>query len=129
MAGTEGLGGPCPNCGEMNCFIKKGTGTWYTFITCPDCFFAYGENADNMMEETYGIVTGSSVWKSLIYARGIESVEEIKSWRDDNDKFTVDSPFDLSEANKWVLNLCMCEENIIEDIIENADREEMYNND
>lgn len=103
MAGTEGLGGPCPRCGEMNCYIKKGTGTWYTFVACTDCYFAYGEHADNMAEETGGVVSGSTVWASLMSAHQIDSVDEIDDMELEDEQYTVECPFEFHEDDeKWL---------------------------
>jgi len=114
---TEGLGGPCPRCGEMNCFIKKGTGTWYTFIACPSCFFAYGENAGSMLEQTGGMVTGADVWIDVIAAHGIESVDELEEWKHVEKEFTVESPFTFKEEEDWVENMCVVSETVIRELI------------
>jgi len=116
MSGTEGLGRPCPRCGEMNCFIKKGSGTWYTFIACPSCYFAYGENADSMSEQTGGIVGGAEVWQSTIYAQRIESLDEIHSGAEEDKRFTVDSPFDFSSEEHW-LNTCVVSEDVLQSLV------------
>lgn len=119
---TEGLGGPCPRCEAMNCFIKKGTGNWYTFIACPECLFAYGENAGNMLEETAGMVTGSDVWKDLINAGMISSREEFDSFfniEDEDDIYTVEAPFNFEDEEDWVTNMCVMSEGSL-DILFNA---------
>ena len=66
MSTTEGVGGPCPLCGKENCYIRTGTGTWFTFIACPDCLFAYGENDDAKGQGKFGQVTGADVWSSIL---------------------------------------------------------------
>ena len=123
MAQTEGLGGPCPNCGEMNCFIKKGTGTWYTFIACPSCFFAYGENADSMLEQTDGMVTGADVWVDVIRAHEIDSVEEIKEWKEAEKEFTVESPFSFKEEEDWVDKMCITSDYVLEKLIDGVNND------
>lgn len=118
---TEGIGGPCPRCEGMNCFIKKGSGTWYTFIACSDCYFGYGEHADNMREKTGGIVAGAEVWHTLLYSRRrkLRSIEDIKSLCDyESVEYTVETPFEMSDVEEWALNLCVPSENLIEDLVE-----------
>ena len=117
MSGTEGLGGPCPRCGEMNCYIKKGSGTWYTFIACPSCYFAYGENADNMQEQTGGVIGGAEVWQSLIYARDINSLDEIHGWLEEDKQFTTDSPFRFSDDEEHWLNTCVVSEEVLDGLV------------
>jgi len=127
---TEGLGGPCPRCGDMNCFIKKGSGTWYDFLACSDCFFAYGEHADNMREETGGVVSGADVWIDLIHAHRerISSLKDLKEFCDTSeDDNLVESPFDMEEVREWSMNLCVISEAVMEETIDLAqiDRQAM----
>ena len=99
MSGTEGLGGPCPRCGEMNCYINKGSGTWYTFIACPSCYFA------------------AEVWQSLIYARDINSLDEIHGWLEEDKQFTTDSPFRFSDDEEHWLNTCVVSEKVLDGLV------------
>lgn len=118
---TEGLGGPCPRCGSMNCFIKKGSGTWYDFLACSDCLFAYGEHAGNMQEQTDGIVSGTDVWIDLIHAHRdkISSLEDLKDFCDATEnEYPVESPFDMGEVSAWTMNLCVVSEAVMEEVID-----------
>lgn len=128
MAGTEGLGGPCPRCGEMNCYIKKGTGTWYTFIACTDCYFAYGEHADSMMEETGGVVTGASVWSSVISNHRISSPDEIYEMELEEDDYAVSSPFGFSNHDDKWLDLLVTDKYTIEMLTKAVENEEEIKN-
>lgn len=126
---TEGLGGPCPRCEAMNCFIKKGTGTWYTFIACPECLFAYGEHADNMLEKTGGMVTGVDVWKNLINAHRIDSREMFDSFFTvEEDMFTIKAPFSFDDEEEWVTNMCVVSDHTLELLFEVTEQEEEVEN-
>lgn len=107
MASTIGHGGPCPNCEEMNCLIKKGTGLWFTFIACPTCYFAYGENADTMREKQDGVVAGAEVWVRVIEGEGIEDISRIEDWKKLENDTPIESPFKFSKEDKHWLYACM----------------------
>lgn len=123
---TEGLGGPCPRCGESNCFIKKGSGTWYTFIACPECLFAYGENADSMLEETGGVVSGIDVWTDVIRGFKIYNSETFDEffYPNKDDMVKVESPFDFSDEPNWSTNVCVISEHSLEMLIEHTEQRE-----
>jgi hypothetical protein len=102
----------------MNCFIKKGSGTWYTFIACPSCYFAYGENAGSMREVTSGIVGGAEVWYSLIVARDIDSIEQIHAWIEEENQYTVSTPFEFPQEDEHWLNTCVLSEDLLKILVE-----------
>lgn len=119
---TEGLGGPCPKCGAMNCFIKKGSGTWYTFIACPECYFAYGEHADSMMEETRGVVAGADVWQNLITASPFKEMEEFETFFElGEDDFTVETPFKFEDDFEKAIDLCVVSEHVVKSLVEHKE--------
>lgn len=96
----EGIGGPCPLCESNSCFMKKGSGTWYTFIACAECRFAYGENADNRLEETNGVVTGADVWDSVMKAFKPDDYDDLMSQATEKSEYIMESPFDFSDVEE-----------------------------
>lgn len=118
MSGIEGIGGPCPRCGEDNCHIKKGTGTWYTFIACSDCMFAYGENADDMMEQSGGIISGVDVWTSILMAHPYETVDEMIESCQKEYEYKVESPFRFDDADESFFDVCVADKQTLEIIAE-----------
>jgi hypothetical protein len=102
MSTTEGVGGPCPLCGEENCYIRTGTGTWFTFIACPDCLFAYGENDDAKGQGRFGQVTGADVWSSILRSPNRETISDSFDTLRNADHHDMESPFnfdDMSESD------------------------------
>jgi len=102
MSTTEGVGGPCPLCEEKNCYIRTGTGTWYTFIACPDCLFAYGENDDAKGQGKFSQVTGADVWSSILRSPNTKTISELFDSLRNADHHDMESPFsfdDLSDSD------------------------------
>lgn len=120
MATTEGIGGPCPRCGCNHCHIRYGSGTWYTFIACPDCGFGYGENADTM-DETNGVVTGIDVFQTIMApyhatsAEGLREIaEDVVEDTDEEELIDAKEIFDFSDAERSFMNACVVSENAID---------------
>lgn len=123
---TEGLGGPCPQCESMNCFIKKGTSTWYTCIACPDCLFAYGENADSMIEETEGVVSGSDVWIDVLHAHSLTDKEKFDNFfdvEDEDDMHRIETPFAFRDSDLFKF-VCTISDNMLETLMESVEPSE-----
>lgn len=100
MSTTEGVGGPCPLCGEENCYIRTGTGTWFTFIACPDCLFAYGENDDAKGQGRFGQVTGADVWSSILRSPNRETISDSFDTLRNADHHDMESPFNFDDMSK-----------------------------
>jgi|APHM01.1.fsa_nt_gi hypothetical protein len=120
MSGSEGIGGPCPRCHGNNCFIKSGSMGWYDCIACSDCFFAYGENADSMLNQTEGVVTGADVWDTIVSVLGVTSVEELSDTlnSEPSDTGVMNSPFNADSFSKSECYMCTVSDRVLERIIE-----------
>lgn len=120
---TTGFGGPCPRCGSMNCLIKKGPGSWCTFITCFDCLFGYGENHVQMRDKTGGLTTGADVWANLFRAFNIDTEKEFNTLVEDAQyaHADVESPFEFDDVDEWVLDSCTIDWSTLNRMLEKDD--------
>ena len=120
MSTTEGVGGPCPLCGEENCYIRTGTGTWFTFIACPDCLFAYAENSDSRGQGVYGQISGADVWGSVIHHPQFDTVSEFFDDLRNTDHHDMENPFDFGEVPDDQLRLWRIDKVTLHEIYEGA---------
>jgi hypothetical protein len=119
---TEGVGGPCPRCGGMNCYIKKGSAGWYSAIACSDCLFAYGEDADSMLAKTKGVVTGVDVWYDFIKVLKPYSMENLRNILGGNNELSVETPFRPDSFTEEEMNLCIISESMLKAIIDTVQK-------
>lgn len=119
MSTTEAIGGECPRCENNHCYVRTGTGTWYTFIACPECGFAYGQHADNV-EETGGVVAGAYVFQGLMQAFGKYTMEELREFANDTDEEDLyrvgDTIFNFEDDDDIHLNTCVAQEKVVDDL-------------
>ena len=117
MSTTEGVGGPCPRCGGEKCFIRHGTGTWYHFVACSDCYFAYGVHADSMQHHTGGVVTGADVWTGLTGLIDTVHPEKILEDYEVEEEHSMDPWYDFSEVEDEKLDWMVVSEVTLELIL------------
>jgi hypothetical protein len=115
---TEGVGGPCPRCDGMNCYVRKGSVGWYSAIACADCLFAYGEQSDGMLDETDGVVTGADVWETVVGVFDVTSVDQLREVLTEDYEFTVETPFNPDAFRENEMRCCVISESMLEIIIQ-----------
>ena len=128
MSTTEGIGGPCPRCGHEECFIRTGTGTWFSYIACPECLFGYGENADTM-GKTRGIVTGADLWAMLVdFFDGLDcySVEDYRAKATIEDEYLMENPFNFEDDFEEYLDTCVAREETVNRLAREHSIEKQY---
>lgn len=121
MTTTEAIGGECPRCENNRCYIRTGTGTWYSYIACPECGFAYGQHADNVTE-TDGIVSGAYVFKLLLERFDYHTMDELCKFASevDNDELycTGDTIFNFDSDSEVTKNMCVAHRDVVNELNE-----------
>lgn len=123
MATTETFGGPCPRCEYDRCHIRYGTGTWYRYIACPGCYFAFGMYDDSMPTDG-GISSGADVWRGVFRHPSIQSIEDVKELSESaTEDIVEDNPvFDFETFSDDLLEASIVSEQTME-LLESEEHE------